>query len=193
MRYLTPPQCCIKLLQWWLLASFLHGFIISRKSKTTNLAGIIQHLLATLLTKDNTESFINPDLGALPLFGLRVTSGKAKTVAESPPSRRCMPIFLHSPRARFLNWPFPKHSYSLTLPPTHSADFQPVDHHFLVQGPSGSHRFLIYPLAGPSILAMSDSPGRVAGSRRLRADLARKVAKQTATTLHHMHSVGVVH
>ena len=80
-----------------------------------------------------------------------------------------------------------------SLPPSHSADFQPVDHHFLVQGPNGSHRFLIYPLAGPSILAMSDSPGRVAGSRRLRADLARKVAKQTATTLHHMHSTGVVH
>ncbi|KAH9953515.1 kinase-like domain-containing protein [Russula dissimulans] len=80
-----------------------------------------------------------------------------------------------------------------SLPPSHSADFQPVDHHFLVQGPNGSHRFLIYPLAGPSILAMSDSPGRVAGSRRLRADLARKVAKQTATTLHHMHSASVVH
>jgi hypothetical protein len=80
-----------------------------------------------------------------------------------------------------------------SLPPSHSADFQLVDHHFLVQGPNGSHRFLIYPLAGPSILAMSDSPGRVAGSRRLRADLARKVAKQTATTLHHMHSAGVVH
>ena len=80
-----------------------------------------------------------------------------------------------------------------SLPPFHSADFQPVDHHFLVQGPNGSHRFLIYPLAGPSILAMSDSPGRVAGSRRLRADLARRVAKQTATALYYMHSAGVVH
>jgi hypothetical protein len=40
---------------------------------------------------------------------------------------------------------------------------------------------------------MSDSPGRVAGSRRLRADLARKVAKQTAMMIHHMHSAGVVH
>src|SRR6267154_812375 len=80
-----------------------------------------------------------------------------------------------------------------SLPPSDSADFQTVDHHFLVQGPNGSHHFLIYPLAGPSILAMSDSPGRVAGSRRLRADLARKVAKQTATMLHNMHSAGVVH
>ncbi len=80
-----------------------------------------------------------------------------------------------------------------SLSPSHSADFRSVSHHFLVQGPNGSHRFLIYPLAGPSILAMSDSPGRVAGSRRLRADLARKVAKQTATMLHNMHSAGVVH
>ena len=80
-----------------------------------------------------------------------------------------------------------------SLPPSHSVDFQTVDHHFLVQGPNGSHRFLISPLAGPSVVAMSDSPGRVAGSRRLRADLARKVAKQTATTLHHMHCAGVVH
>jgi serine/threonine-protein kinase SRPK3 len=84
-------------------------------------------------------------------------------------------------------------SQRLLQPLLPSADFQTVDHHFLVQGPNGSHRFLIYPLAGPSILAMSDSPRRVAGSRRLRADLARKVAKQVASTLHHMHCAGVVH
>ncbi|KAG6826909.1 hypothetical protein H0H92_013934 [Tricholoma furcatifolium] len=80
-----------------------------------------------------------------------------------------------------------------SLLPSDSADFQTVDHHFLVQGPNGSHRFFVYPLSGPNILAMSDCPGRVAGSRRLRADLARKVAKQTATALHHMHSAGIVH
>ncbi|KXN81007.1 Serine/threonine-protein kinase SRPK [Leucoagaricus sp. SymC.cos] len=59
--------------------------------------------------------------------------------------------------------------------------------------PNGSHLFLIFPLAGPNILAMSDSPGRTAGSRRLRADLAKKVAKQTATMIHHMHCTGIVH
>jgi serine/threonine-protein kinase SRPK3 len=80
-----------------------------------------------------------------------------------------------------------------SLPPSESVDFQTVDHHFFVQGPNGSHLFLIFPLAGPSILAMSDSPGRTAGSRRLRADLARKVAKQTAMMIHHMHCIGVVH
>lgn len=45
------------------------------------------------------------------------------------------------------------------LPPSESVEFQAVDHHFFVQGVNGSHLFLIYPLAGPSILAMSDSPG----------------------------------
>jgi len=79
------------------------------------------------------------------------------------------------------------------LPPSHYVDFQTVDHHFFVQGPNGSHRFLVSPLAGPSIRDMSDSPGRVAGSRRLRADLARKVARQTTTTLHHIHCAGIVH
>ncbi|KAF9451103.1 kinase-like protein [Macrolepiota fuliginosa MF-IS2] len=80
-----------------------------------------------------------------------------------------------------------------SLPPSESVDFQTVDHHFFVQGPNGSHLFLIFPLAGPSILAMCDSPGRTAGSRRLRGDLARKVAKQTAMMVYHMHYTGVVH
>ena len=75
-----------------------------------------------------------------------------------------------------------------SLPPSES-----VDHHFFVQGPNGTHLFLIFPLAGPSILAMSDSPGCAAASRRLCTDLAKKVAKQTAMMMHHMHSTGVVH
>ncbi|KAF7800097.1 hypothetical protein EIP86_011341 [Pleurotus ostreatoroseus] len=70
---------------------------------------------------------------------------------------------------------------------------QTVDHHFFVKGPNGSHLVLASQFAGPSILAMSDCPGRVFGSKRLRADLARKVAKQVATALHYMHSAGVVH
>jgi len=40
---------------------------------------------------------------------------------------------------------------------------------------------------------MSDCPGRVSGSRRLRADLVRKVAKQTAAVLELMHSAAIVH
>ena len=67
-----------------------------------------------------------------------------------------------------------------------------IDNHFFVQGPNGTHLFLVSPFAGPSVLAMSESPGRPAGSRRLRADLARKVAKQVATTIHCIHRAGVV-
>ncbi|KZT69697.1 kinase-like protein [Daedalea quercina L-15889] len=82
-----------------------------------------------------------------------------------------------------------------TLQAAHSASgsFQAVTDHFVVDGPNGTHHFLVSPFAGPSVLAMSDSPGRVAGSRRLRGDLARSVARQTAATLHYMHSAGFVH
>lgn len=70
---------------------------------------------------------------------------------------------------------------------------QTVDHHFTVKGPNGTHLFLVSPFAGPSIRVMSDCPGRVSGSRRLRAGLARKVAKQIVTAVDFMHSSGVVH
>ncbi|KAJ7062005.1 kinase-like domain-containing protein [Mycena amicta] len=71
--------------------------------------------------------------------------------------------------------------------------FQTVEDNFRVVGPNGEHRFLVSPLAGPSILAMADCPGRVSGSRRLRGDLARQVAKQTADAIYCMHTAGLVH
>ncbi|EIN04030.1 kinase-like protein [Punctularia strigosozonata HHB-11173 SS5] len=74
-----------------------------------------------------------------------------------------------------------------------SCDFQIVDHHFLVQGPNGCHRVLAYPLAGPSIRDMVTGSGRIAGSRRLRGDLARAVAKQAAMAIRRMHLAGIVH
>jgi serine/threonine-protein kinase SRPK3 len=77
--------------------------------------------------------------------------------------------------------------------PDSSGDFQTIEDHFIVHGPNGTHLFLISPLAGPSVLAMSDSPGRVSGSRRLRGDLARKVAKETTRAIYCMHSAGWVH
>jgi serine/threonine-protein kinase SRPK3 len=77
--------------------------------------------------------------------------------------------------------------------PDSGGDFQIFEDHFIVRGPNGSHLFLISPLAGPSVLAMSDSPGRGFGSRRLRGDLARKVAKDTAKAIYCMHSAGWVH
>lgn len=76
---------------------------------------------------------------------------------------------------------------------SHSNDLQTIQDHFLVEGPNGTHRFLISPFAGPSILAMYDCPGRVSGSRRLREGLARKLAKQTVLAIYQMHRAGIVH
>ncbi|KAJ4475817.1 kinase-like protein [Lentinula lateritia] len=64
-----------------------------------------------------------------------------------------------------------------------------IDDHFVVDGPNGSHEFLVSALAGPSVRAMLDFPER----RRLRADLARKVAAQAACALERIHCAGFVH
>ncbi|KAL5531926.1 hypothetical protein ACEPAF_5489 [Sanghuangporus sanghuang] len=70
---------------------------------------------------------------------------------------------------------------------------QIIEDHFLVEGPNGSHLCMTYPFAGPSILSMSETIDRTSGSRGLRGDLARKVAKQLAETVELLHSAGVVH
>jgi serine/threonine protein kinase len=74
-----------------------------------------------------------------------------------------------------------------------NGDLQTVEDNFRLEGPNGEHQFIVSPLAGPSVLAMSDCPGRVSGSRRLRGDLARKVAKHTAKAIYGMHTEGFVH
>jgi serine/threonine-protein kinase SRPK3 len=77
--------------------------------------------------------------------------------------------------------------------PVPSANMQIIEDHFIENGPNGSHFCFVSELAGPSILSMSDSPGRVIGSRRLRRDLARKVARQVVGVVELMHSAGFVH
>ncbi|KAG6834369.1 hypothetical protein H0H93_010090 [Arthromyces matolae] len=72
-------------------------------------------------------------------------------------------------------------------------NIQTIDDHFIETGPNGSHLCLVTKFAGPSISAMSDSPGRVWGSKRLRSHLARKVAKQVVQTVQFMHNAGFVH
>jgi len=73
------------------------------------------------------------------------------------------------------------------------SNIQTLKDHFTENGPNGSHLCLVSELAGPSILSLSDSPGRVIGSRRLRSDLARKVAKQVTCAVELMHTAGFVH
>ncbi|KAF9563706.1 hypothetical protein CPC08DRAFT_816440 [Agrocybe pediades] len=80
-----------------------------------------------------------------------------------------------------------------TFLPQPAKNFRIVDHHFSVVGPNGTHFFLVAPFAGPSIAALYDCPGRTSGSRRIRADLARKVAKRTAQSLLDLHQAGIVH
>lgn len=84
----------------------------------------------------------------------------------------------------------PKMLHAADVP---SSDLQTIEDHFIVQGPNGSHRFLISPFAGPSVLATLDCPGRVSGNRRLRGGLARSVVRNTARTIHRMHRAGIVH
>ncbi|KAK7055920.1 kinase-like protein [Favolaschia claudopus] len=63
-----------------------------------------------------------------------------------------------------------------------------VKDNFKVIMPSGEHQVIVMQMAGPSLFDISDFP-----SRRLRADLARRVAYQVANALHQMHGAGFVH
>jgi serine/threonine-protein kinase SRPK3 len=66
--------------------------------------------------------------------------------------------------------------------------------HFQETGPNGIRLCLVLNLFGPSIYAVRQSVhSRMEGSRRLRADLARKTAKQAADAIAFMHSAGFVH
>jgi len=64
---------------------------------------------------------------------------------------------------------------------------------FSIQGPNGTHMYYVSPVGGPSISQLSDSPGQVAGSRRLHARLARKLAEQLANAVLLLHSLGIAH
>jgi serine/threonine-protein kinase SRPK3 len=81
---------------------------------------------------------------------------------------------------------------------THNAarhNIQMIKDSFMEEGSNGTHVCLVSELAGPSVYAMSVfcSEGRMEGSKRLRGDLAREVAKQTATVMELMHSAGLIH
>jgi len=64
---------------------------------------------------------------------------------------------------------------------------------FMIEGPNGRHFCLVLQVAGPSITSLNYSPGAVAGSRRLRSQLALKVAKQTVQALDFVQSQGFCH
>ncbi|KAK4980834.1 hypothetical protein LTR28_000116 [Elasticomyces elasticus] len=62
-----------------------------------------------------------------------------------------------------------------------------------INGPNGMHLCYVSQPGGPSLAALIDSPDEVAGTRRLRAPLARTLSRQLANAVSFMHDVGVVH
>jgi serine/threonine-protein kinase SRPK3 len=64
---------------------------------------------------------------------------------------------------------------------------------FTIEGPNGRHICLVLQVAGPRITSLGYSPGAVAGSRRLKSELALKVVKQTVQALDFVHSQGFCH
>ena len=92
-----------------------------------------------------------------------------------------------------LTIPFKLDAFSSATQNTARDNIQVTKDYFTEDGPNGTHLCIVYQFAGPSLRSMSSTPWRMAGSRRLRGDLARKVAKQTASVVELMHSAGVVH
>lgn len=64
---------------------------------------------------------------------------------------------------------------------------------FTIEGPNGTHICYVSQIGGPSIAQLLDSPGQIAGSRRLHGPLARKLAGQLANAVFFMHSFGITH
>lgn len=64
---------------------------------------------------------------------------------------------------------------------------------FTVHGPNGTHTCFVSRVGGPSFAAMSDSPGEVAGTRRLRGSLVRKLARQLVSVMSLLHESDIVH
>ncbi len=65
--------------------------------------------------------------------------------------------------------------------------------HFWIDGPNGRHLCVVSEVGGPSIKQFNECPGLRAGTRRLRAKVARKVALQATEGLAFIHSTGIVH
>ena len=68
-----------------------------------------------------------------------------------------------------------------------------VSDDFTIEGPNGAHLCHVSQVGGPSLSAISDSPGEIAGTRRLCASLARKLARQLVNAIRLLHDCGVVH
>lgn len=70
-----------------------------------------------------------------------------------------------------------------------------LDDNFVIHGPNGNHTCLVTDAAGPSLQDLYNvtGSGYAAGSRRLRADIARTVARQVVEAVDLLHSQRVCH
>lgn len=64
---------------------------------------------------------------------------------------------------------------------------------FAEDGPNGRHTCLVSHIAGPSLAQIFDSPGEVAGTRRLERSLVPRLARQLAEAVAFLHKLGIVH
>ena len=64
---------------------------------------------------------------------------------------------------------------------------------FTVDGSNGTHLCYVSQIGGPTLSSMSDSPGEIAGTRRIAAPLARKLAQQLASLISEIHDIDIVH
>lgn len=80
-----------------------------------------------------------------------------------------------------------------TLKPDLGSQLALPEHAFLEQGPNGTHLCVVSELAGSNLSAITESIGRMSGTRRLRGDIARKLVSQVVHFVYEMHSAGFVH
>jgi len=62
-----------------------------------------------------------------------------------------------------------------------------------IYGPNGHHLCLVSDLMGPSISALSDSPGKIGDGRRLQAGFTQRIARQVVQALRFMHLRNLCH
>lgn len=65
--------------------------------------------------------------------------------------------------------------------------------HFFIDGPNGNHLCVVSGVGGPSIKQFNECPGFKSGTRRLKGEVARRVALQATQGLAFIHTAGIVH
>ncbi|KAF8339303.1 hypothetical protein F5887DRAFT_1232706, partial [Amanita rubescens] len=86
--------------------------------------------------------------------------------------------------------PSPLYAFATALHSSACHNILAVKDHFMVQGPNGQHLCIISQVAGPSVLFMSRTEMRLAGSKRLRGEEGGK-ANRHRGGIHAFHFTSV--